>query len=540
MAGGRRARADSGRLADDGQGAVAGDGDGRKVVRQLTQTRIAHEDAPRLSRASKKISVRLCVLVARGCDLLRSATSSGTRCDLCAARHACFSLSRPVSPRSRRRQARLTTRASTPRSPARARPAVDAIPAIKADGFKAIINLRLASEEGADVRARLGKRRPQPDLKYIHIPFSGSDPKSEAVDQFLAATKDPGASLRCSSTARSANRAAMMWLIKRVVVDGWPVEKATAEAERAGLTNRPSQSLRARVPEGARQGLMAGSRDRRRRHRRRHGPRGVPSRRPSGRRLARRLLRAPRTVPGAGAGAARRSGQGAAIPRARRRPSRSTRSSTTSPGSSSPASRTGTIPGFFAYFAISGSGPGVLAEMLAAGLNVQAMLWRTSPSATELEEVALGWLRDLMQLPPAFEGVIYDTASVAVLHALAAAREAVDPGRPHEGPSGPARPAARARVPVGPHPLVGGQVGDPAGAGKRRDRAHPVRRPARDARGSAARGHRRRSPRRHRAAGRHRHNRHDLVDGHRSGATRSRICARPRASGSTSMRPMRA
>jgi aromatic-L-amino-acid/L-tryptophan decarboxylase len=82
-------------------------------------------------------------------------------------------------------------------------------------------------------------------------------------------------------------------------------------------------------------------------------------------------------------------------------------------------------PGFFAYFAISGSGPGVLAEMLSAGLNVQAMLWRTSPSATELEEVALGWLRDLMQLPPAFEGVIYDTASMAVLHALAAARETV-------------------------------------------------------------------------------------------------------------------
>ena len=81
-------------------------------------------------------------------------------------------------------------------------------------------------------------------------------------------------------------------------------------------------------------------------------------------------------------------------------------------------------PGFFAYFAISGSGPGILGEMLAAGLNVQAMLWRTSPAATELEEVALGWLRDLMGLPSAFEGVIYDTASVAVLHALAAAREA--------------------------------------------------------------------------------------------------------------------
>ena len=85
-------------------------------------------------------------------------------------------------------------------------------------------------------------------------------------------------------------------------------------------------------------------------------------------------------------------------------------------------------PGFFAYFAISGSGPGVLAELLTAALNVQAMLWRTSPAATELEEVALGWLRRLLGLPAAFEGVIYDTASVASLHALAAAREAAVPG----------------------------------------------------------------------------------------------------------------
>ena len=84
-------------------------------------------------------------------------------------------------------------------------------------------------------------------------------------------------------------------------------------------------------------------------------------------------------------------------------------------------------PGFFAYFAISGSGPGVLAEFLTAALNVQAMLWRTSPAATELEEVALGWLRQLLGLPSFFEGVIYDTASVASLHALAAAREAAIP-----------------------------------------------------------------------------------------------------------------
>ena len=95
-------------------------------------------------------------------------------------------------------------------------------------------------------------------------------------------------------------------------------------------------------------------------------------------------------------------------------------------------------PGFFAYFAITGSAPGVLAEFLSAALNAQGMLWRTSPSVTELEEVALGWLRRLMGLPDQFEGVIYDTASMSSLHALATAREAaVDrvrsaglPGRP--------------------------------------------------------------------------------------------------------------
>jgi aromatic-L-amino-acid/L-tryptophan decarboxylase len=84
-------------------------------------------------------------------------------------------------------------------------------------------------------------------------------------------------------------------------------------------------------------------------------------------------------------------------------------------------------PGFFAYFAITSSAPGVLAEFLSAALNQQAMLWRTSPAATELEEVALNWLRTLIGLPDGFEGVIYDTASVSTLHALAAAREAAVP-----------------------------------------------------------------------------------------------------------------
>src|SRR5918993_2470681 len=80
-------------------------------------------------------------------------------------------------------------------------------------------------------------------------------------------------------------------------------------------------------------------------------------------------------------------------------------------------------PGFFAYFAITGSGPGILGEFLSAALNVQAMLWRTSPAATELEAVTLRWLQQLVHLPDNFDGVIYDTASISTLHALAAARE---------------------------------------------------------------------------------------------------------------------
>jgi len=82
-------------------------------------------------------------------------------------------------------------------------------------------------------------------------------------------------------------------------------------------------------------------------------------------------------------------------------------------------------PGFFAYFAITGSGPGILGELLSAAFNVNAMLWRTAPAATELEELVLGWLRQLLGLPPEFMGLINDTASVSSLCAIAAAREAL-------------------------------------------------------------------------------------------------------------------
>jgi aromatic-L-amino-acid decarboxylase len=85
-------------------------------------------------------------------------------------------------------------------------------------------------------------------------------------------------------------------------------------------------------------------------------------------------------------------------------------------------------PGFMAYFGISASAPGVFADFLASALNQQAMLWRTSPVSTELEAVTLRWLAELIGLPPSFEGVIYDTASVSTLHALATAREVAVPG----------------------------------------------------------------------------------------------------------------
>jgi aromatic-L-amino-acid decarboxylase len=79
-------------------------------------------------------------------------------------------------------------------------------------------------------------------------------------------------------------------------------------------------------------------------------------------------------------------------------------------------------PRFFAYFATTGSEPGVLAELLIAGLNQVGILWRTSPALQELEEVTLDWLRQLVGLPEEFHGHIEDTASTGVLAALAVAR----------------------------------------------------------------------------------------------------------------------
>src|SRR5579883_9360 len=84
-------------------------------------------------------------------------------------------------------------------------------------------------------------------------------------------------------------------------------------------------------------------------------------------------------------------------------------------------------PRFHSYFSISASGPGILGEMLAATLNIQHMLWKASPAATELEQVTLGWLREWWGLDPQFFGIIHDTASTASMHAILAAREQAAP-----------------------------------------------------------------------------------------------------------------
>ncbi len=80
-------------------------------------------------------------------------------------------------------------------------------------------------------------------------------------------------------------------------------------------------------------------------------------------------------------------------------------------------------PDFMGYFGATTTNSGILAEILTGALNVNAMTWRTSPAATELETVVLDWLRQWLRLPETFGGVVYDTASIGSMHALAVARE---------------------------------------------------------------------------------------------------------------------
>ncbi len=90
-------------------------------------------------------------------------------------------------------------------------------------------------------------------------------------------------------------------------------------------------------------------------------------------------------------------------------------------------------PRFFSYFSVSASASGILAEMLAAAVNMNGMLWQSSPACTELEQLTLEWLREWCGLPEGLFGEIFDTASVSTFHALIAARERIAPQTREEG-----------------------------------------------------------------------------------------------------------
>jgi uncharacterized protein (TIGR01244 family) len=109
----------------------------------------------------------------------------------------------------------------------------ESVAEIKKMGFKAIFNLRLASEPGANIAEEEAAAK-DAGLHYVHVPFTPKSPDPASVDTFLTAIRDPAnnpAFIHCSG----GNRAAGFWLIKRALVDGWDLDRAVKEAEGLGL-----------------------------------------------------------------------------------------------------------------------------------------------------------------------------------------------------------------------------------------------------------------------------------------------------------------
>jgi uncharacterized protein (TIGR01244 family) len=110
-----------------------------------------------------------------------------------------------------------------------------AMRALKAEGYASVINLRQASEPGADIEAGRAAAK-EAGLKYIHLPFDAGAPDTAVVDSFLAAVADKSNQpvfIHCGS----ANRVGGLWMIKRALRDGWDIEKAQAEAQTIGLSS---------------------------------------------------------------------------------------------------------------------------------------------------------------------------------------------------------------------------------------------------------------------------------------------------------------
>ncbi len=112
-----------------------------------------------------------------------------------------------------------------------------AMTALRKEGYVSVINLRQATEAGADIEA--GRAAAQAaGLKYLHMPFNVAAPDAKVVDGFLAAVADKSNQpvfIHCGS----ANRVGGMWMIKRVLQDGWAIERARTEAEAIGLSSAP-------------------------------------------------------------------------------------------------------------------------------------------------------------------------------------------------------------------------------------------------------------------------------------------------------------
>ena len=116
-----------------------------------------------------------------------------------------------------------------------------ALDGLAKDGFKSVINLRLATEANANIELNASHAKSL-GLNYIHIPFNGQQPDPKAVDQFLAAIANK-ANQPVFVHCGSASRVGSMWMVKRVLQDGWTIEKATEEAKLIGLRGEPLEKF---------------------------------------------------------------------------------------------------------------------------------------------------------------------------------------------------------------------------------------------------------------------------------------------------------
>ncbi len=117
----------------------------------------------------------------------------------------------------------------------------ESVAGIKKMGFASIINLRLPTEQGADIEAETAAAKAA-GINFVHIPFNGSTPDPAVADRFMETITKPGyqpAFIHCAS----GNRAAALWLIKRVLVDKWDTERASEEATQLGLTSQPLKTF---------------------------------------------------------------------------------------------------------------------------------------------------------------------------------------------------------------------------------------------------------------------------------------------------------